>query len=59
MDTFNIIVGIFSIIGSIFGVISASALISINNKMSVNGNNNQLKNTSQTNIGKNNQNNIS
>ena len=56
MEAFNIIVGVFSIVGSISGIISAIALISINNKISVNGNNNQIKTTIQNNKGKNNKN---
>lgn len=56
METFNIVVGVFSIIGSISGVISAIALISINNKITVKGDNNQIKTTIQTNKGKDNKN---
>ena len=54
METFNIVVGVFSIIGSIASVFSAIALISINNKISVKGDNNQIKTAIQTNKGKNN-----
>ncbi len=57
MDIFDIIVGVFSIIGSVSAIVSAVALININSKTSVKGNNNDTKVTVQTNRGKNNSNN--
>ena len=53
---FNIIVGVFSIIGSIATIFSLSALISISNKISFKGNDNEVHTTIQTNKGKNNKN---
>lgn len=57
MDIFNIIVGVFSIIGSISAIMSAVALFNISNKISLKGDNNTANTTIQTNKGKYNSNN--
>ena len=58
METFNIIVGIFSIISSIATIISLGYVISIKSEIKTNGNNNKSSNIFQSNKGKDNENNI-
>lgn len=56
MDFFNIVVGLFSILGSIASIISVGIVISIKNKIAIKGDNNKTKIINQTSHGKNNQN---
>ncbi len=56
MDCFNIVVGLFSILGSIASIVSVGFVISIKNQISIKGNKNKTKIINQTNHGKNNQN---
>lgn len=56
MDIFNVVVGIFSIIGSISAICSLGCLIKISISVNNNGSNNTFNNRPQSNIGKGNAN---
>lgn len=56
MDIFNIVVGIFSIIGSISAICSLGYLTKISNSVNNNGSNNTFNNSTQSNIGRRNTN---
>ncbi len=58
MELFNIIVGVFSILGSIAAIVSLFVVISISNKITITGNNNNTSNIMQNNKGKNNKNEV-
>lgn len=52
MEAFNIVVGVFSILGSISAIVTMGVSISIKNHISNNGTNNKAKNVNQKNKGK-------
>ena len=56
MEVFEIVVGIFSIFGSIAAVVSVGVLISIKNSISIKGSGNDTQSVLQTNRGKDNTN---
>lgn len=58
MEIFDIVVGIFSILGSIAAIVAAGVAISIKNTISINGSKNDTQSIVQNSRGKNNSNTI-